>query len=311
MRREHVGLWAALTLAAHHGAAQELRLTGPLEGAAPASKGYSSKGVDRIVMPTGHLEVGAETALVTSRPRLTEEPLRFTDLVLFRSHVRRSFADWLDVGAGVSLLPKQPSAADESAWQGAGLGAQAEFAPGFAASLDASMGPLLDGAGLYYQGGPSLLWKPRASQHLHFGLSLGNAWTVLDFDGSGRAFWLGEVASEAEVQIGDDDAAMWVTLDYDVPFASSPDAESPDPERGYLDPQVRFNVEVGGALNLGSKGWTVFAAYRFVDRGELERPETTLPILDGGFDQQQTLLGVEYRFMPEEKDVEDDAWQQY
>ena len=36
----------------------------------------------------------------------------------------------------------------------------------------------------------------------------------------------------------------------------------------------------------------------WLDRGELDKPETTQPILDGGFDQQQIAIGVEYRFDP-------------
>ena len=39
--------------------------------------------------------------------------------------------------------------------------------------------------------------------------------------------------------------------------------------------------------------------------GELSKPETTLPILDGGFDQQQLVVGVEYRFTPKRDDSDD------
>jgi len=70
-------------------------------------------------------------------------------------------------------------------------------------------------------------------------------------------------------------------MDYAVPFASRPHASAADPERGYLNPRVRMNLEVGGALSLHADGWDVYASYTFVDRGELDKPETTLPILDG------------------------------
>jgi hypothetical protein len=61
---------------------------------------------------------------------------------------------------------------------------------------------------------------------------------------------------------------------------------------------VRLNLEAGAALSLRADGWNVYASYTIVDRGELDKPETTLPILDGGFDQQQVVIGVEYRFEP-------------
>ncbi len=67
-----------------------------------------------------------------------------------------------------------------------------------------------------------------------------------------------------------------------MPFASRPHAAAVDARRGYLDPQVRLNLEVGGAMSLHADGWDVYAAYTIVDRAELDKPETTLPILDGG-----------------------------
>lgn len=248
-------------------------------------------------------------AFVTSERRVGTRSLHFTDLALLRLGARRSFADWLEVFAGAEFLPKQPVDSDASLWQGAHLGAQAEFAPGFGASLGGTVGPLLAQEGLWWQSNAELAAKFAAAEFTRFSLHLGNAWTFLDFDDSAaRAFWLAEVTSGAEVQVGDDKASMWVALDYDVPFASSPDRGTPDPMYGFIDPQPRLDLEVGGALSFGPRDWAVFASYRFVDRGELEKPETMLPILDGGFDQRQAIVGVEYRFTPKPK--RDPDWEE-
>jgi hypothetical protein len=67
-------------------------------------------------------------------------------------------------------------------------------------------------------------------------------------------------------------------------------------EADAFDPEVRVGLEVGGVLSFDE--WSVFSAYSFVDRGEIAEPQTTLPILDGGFDQRQLMLGVSYRFEP-------------
>ena len=173
---------------------------------------------------------------------------------------------------------------------------------GFGAGLGVAAGPLFGAHGVFYRAGPGLSWKPSVSEYLRFVVGAGNAWTILDYQAtSGSAFWLGEVVTHAETQIGDKSASMWVGMDYAVPFASRPHASAPDPARGYLDPQVRLNLEVGGALSLHADGWDVYATYTIVDRGELDKPETTLPILDGGFDQQQIAIGVEYRFEPKRR----------
>jgi len=297
--------------------AQGLQLTGPLAGAPAVSReelyatsdsGRSSKREARIVMPTGHLEVAGEMAFLMSKASPYAERLALTDLALFRLNLRRSFADWLELYGGADLLPKQPTSTHASPFQGAHLGAQAEYAKGLGAALGVAVGPLFGADGVFYRAGPGLSWKPVVSEYLRFVLGAGNAWTILDYRGTtSRAFWLGEVVTHAETQIGDRNASMWVGMDYAVPFASRPHASAPDPERGYLNPQVRLNLEVGGTLSLHADGWDVYACYTIVDRGELDKPETTLPILDGGFDQQQIAIGVEYRFEPKRQHG-DSAW---
>ncbi len=64
---------------------------------------------------------------------------------------------------------------------------------------------------MFYRAGPGLSWKPVVSEYLRFVLGAGNAWTILDYRGkTSSAFWLGEVVTHAETQIGDDNASMWV-----------------------------------------------------------------------------------------------------
>jgi hypothetical protein len=58
-----------------------------------------------------------------------------------------------------------------------------------------------------------------------------------------------------------------------------------------VDPQPRLDFRVGTVLSL-VKNWDVFAEFAIVDRGDMEDPATRLPIMDGGFDQQQVIFGV-------------------
>lgn len=306
--RVSVAVWSGVVLALVAPAtagAQELFLTGPLAGAPAARGSHSSKRDARVVMPTGHLEVAGEVAFLMSQRSPWVPELELTDLALFRLNVRRSFADWLELYAGGDLLPKQPTSTSAESFQGAHVGAQAEFAKGFASGLALGVGPLLGAEGVYYRGGPGLSWKPSVSEYLRFVVGAGASWTILDYRPSTQAtFWLGEVVSHAETQIGDNNASMWVGLDYAVPYAARPRAVAADPRRGYLDPQVRLSLELGGSMSLRADGWDVYASYTIIDRGELNKPETTLPILDGGFDQQQLAIGVEYRFDPQRRRID-------
>jgi len=99
--------WLAMaaTVLAEPAVAQEIVLTGPLAGA-PATRGYSvtpgAKGGERMILPSGHMELGGEMALVMSDARNgvaddATETLRFTDIGLLRLRMRRSFADWLEL----------------------------------------------------------------------------------------------------------------------------------------------------------------------------------------------------------------------
>jgi hypothetical protein len=200
------------------------------------------------------------------------------------------------------LLAKQPSSTDEPIWQEAGLAARLEIAEGWAVGLGGSGGTLLSDAGYFWQAGPSVQVKPEISRYLRFLLGAGGTFTRLHFESAQeQPFWLAEATADAEVQAGDDNAVMWVGANYALPVASHPGNDDADPVHGSLDPQVRLGLEVGGALSLDTDDWDVYTVFSVLDRGDLEAPNTTLPILDGGFDQQQIVIGVQHRFGPKKR----------
>jgi hypothetical protein len=134
---------------------------------------------------------------------------------------------------------------------------------------------------------------------LHFELGVGSASTILKPSNASESLWLEELTADAEASFGDSHGVFWVGMNYAVPLASSPEREHPEPQTGqFLDPQVRLSFQVGGSLTVSDSGWDAFTAATFVDRGELEKTETMLPILDGGFDQLQFTVGVQHRFGP-------------
>ena len=270
-----------------------------LEGSAEAAYGTSytpspsAKTSDRIVMPSGHLELGGEMTFITSDGypgRAGDGALDLTDVGLLRLRARRSFSDWLELYAATNLLAKQPTATRNAVFQGGLFGARAAVEQHVALGASGSAGPLLAQTGWWWQAAPSIDAKLEAGHSLRFVLDAEVPFTAIDVsEPSTEQRWLAEAGGGAEADLGDHSGALWVRLDYFVPFARS--------RVTGFDPQVRLDLQVGGVLSL-SEGWDAFASYTFIDRGELARPETTLPILDGGFDQRQLTLGVEYRFDP-------------
>jgi hypothetical protein len=57
-----------------------------------------------------------------------------------------------------------------------------------------------------------------------------------------------------------------------------------------------LNLEAGAVLTPRHTGWDLYVSYAIVDRGDVESPGTTLPVLNGGFDQIQWALGVQHHF---------------
>jgi hypothetical protein len=246
---------------------------------------------DALLLPAGELELGGELVFLTSSSGPTRGAIDFSDIGLLRIRARASPAENLELFAMTQLLIKQPGATDEPLWQGAAGGARFGFAEHFALGLQASAGPLLNDPGFYAGAGPMLLAKVAIDRLVRFELGLGYAFTALQPGRKAtRGFMLHEAVASAEAQLGSGDGAFFVGFEYRLPIASGPAADR-------LEPGARLGFELGGVLCAGHQDdWDLFALFAVVDRGEADDPATTLPILDGGFDQHQWLIGVQHRF---------------
>jgi hypothetical protein len=279
--------------------AQEIQLTGPLAGA-PATRSLrspnpGSKLTDEFLLPSGQLEVGGEVVFLTGNAVGLERELELTDVGLLRLRARRAIGDYVELFVGTELLVKQPDGWDEPIWQSAHGGLLVPFGHRLAMSVQGAGGELFQEPGFWWQVQSSLLAKPAIGRWTRFELALGHSITKLDLDQDPRPFWLEEIVAHAETQIGEREFAAWLGIDYSLPVASGPDAPSRADER-FLDPSVGLSLHVGGVMSPDDSGWDLFVVYSVVDRGDAERPATTLPILDGGFDQRQLTIGVQHRF---------------
>ncbi|HWN67704.1 MAG TPA: PT domain-containing protein [Haliangium sp.] len=249
-----------------------------------------------MLMPRGSLTVGADLSFLTADAGLAGEQIRFTDVVLFRPRARYTPGNRVELFAGTTLLPKQPSFTDELAWQSANLGALIGLGARMAAFAQAGGGALTDGAGWWAGFDLGVQARKSLDDIVVLQGALGGATSLLFFDeDTEESFWFAEVAAHGEILFqADEIMAGWLGVDYRVPVAHAPDA--PDPLSGaYLDPQPRVNFHLGVALAF-LDDWDLYAEVAILDRGDIADPATTLPVLEGGFDQQHFVLGLLRRF---------------
>lgn len=237
-------------------------------------------------------EIGVSLNFITSEPSLGGENLDFTDLMLLRLHTLFSFSHF-DLFAGADILPKQPSYTDEHPWQGALLGVRTTFADSFSAWTRAQGGPMLGRIGYWAGGDIAVGHHLDLQKFLFVDTSLGFSHTQLFFDeDDGKNYLSDEIFTRIGLSVRDPKRglfATWLNFDYYYPVHGSPDA---------IDPQPRVNMRLG-ALGAVSKRVDLFIEFSVLDRGDLEDLRTTLPILNGGFDQQTLIMGFMRHFGPE------------
>ncbi len=251
--------------------------------------------------PTSELgyEFGASLDFLTRDRAPGEKALKFTDVVLFRVHGLLAVGRKAELFAGVDLLAKQPSYTDELVWQGGLLGARLGFTPKLSGYVRAQGGPMLDRDGYWGMGELAVQSKVGlAEKVLFWDSTVGGTYTQLVPDEPvTKRFWQAELLAETGLAIRERKGffALWLTFSFHFPLVARPRLGDPDPDRSGLDPQTRVGVSLGVLAGV-TKSLDFFVEISTRDRGDLENPQTTLPILSGGFDQGRILFGFNKRF---------------
>lgn len=266
-----------------------------VDGAEPSARGVAE---DYLVLPEGG-ELTGQMKFITADAPLGGQPLKFTDLALFGLTGRWAALRHLEVSGSVSFLPKQPSYSSEHAWQSAGLTLRSPLGHHAAVALSGSGGHLVSSTGYWASEALMIEWKKTLDRDfLAFDIqggvdSLGLA------DGSQTAR-LTEVALQTSALFREPTGHWggWIGMAYAVPVQH----EGMDPTTALpIDPQERLDFHLGTVLSL-VRNWDLFADFAVIDRGDAMNPATRLPILDGGFDQKQIVLGVTRHIWPEHHD---------
>ena len=248
-----------------------------------------------IIMPEG-AEVGGELHFLTSYGGgLGDGALHFTDVMVARAHARYALGGVAEIFGGVDVLPKQPSDTDELVWQGADLGVRIGVGARLAAWARIAGGPLLADAGYWGGADAGLMGRTSVDETIAFQGAIGGSVTPLFVaDGDGTA-WLAEtvVRGDTILRAPNGVFAAWIGCALAVPVAH---ADAPAVPGGMdMDPQTRVDVHLGMVYAMVDS-WDLFTELSWIDRGDRDAPATTLPMLEGGFDQRQILFGVTRRF---------------
>lgn len=255
------------------------------------------RSMNSVLLPPKTLQVGGDlTFLISDSSPKAGEQLDFTDVGLLTLNSRYSFGP-VELALASDLLIKQPSYMDEWVPQAGSLTALIALGEQQALGINGGIGPLLEDKGRWESATLSLHAKRVVHETLVFKGALGGNFTHLGLAANPQqAFWFSEivVGLEAILRSPIPMFAGWVGADLHIPVAKNPDGEDPDPA-GYLDPQIRLNFVLAAAYSF-VRDWDLVVRFAFIDRGDKDNPQSTLPILNGGFDQQQITIGVVHDF---------------
>jgi hypothetical protein len=262
-------------------------------GQVSMGRGGSHRGVaqDYLVMPSGG-EVTAQMRFLMAEPILADSEMKFTDLALFGVGGRWSVFSKLELSLEANFLAKQPSFTDEKPWQSIGGAVRSPIGKRAALQISAAGGHLIGHQGMWTKEALMIEWRKPIHELMQFDLAGGVDGVSLSAPKSSSAF-ITEVAFNTSVLFKVERVwGAWAGVGYAVPIAFR--GQDPTTKLS-VDPQPRLDVRIGTAVSFVDE-WDVFVEAAVVDRGDVEDPATRLPILDGGFDQKQIVVGVTRHF---------------
>ncbi len=281
----------------------QVQASAPTIDTATTSASYSiTRGVaeEFLVLPEGG-QIGGQLRTITAGTGgLGTGALKLTDVALFDVVGAWAIAPHYELDATLSVLAKQPSTTDEAVFQGGAVTLRRDLVERTAIALSGSTAPLMDLRGHAFGAGLTIAHKKRLNDFVTFALAAGASGTLIHTSTQDRARveradrpWLVEAGGHAAVlvRLPEGKWGGWLGGGYAVPLVH----RGLDPVGGMaLAPQPRLDLELGSAVQLAWR-WDLSVQLSIRDRGDLARPATRLPVLDGGFDQIQVTVGVTRR----------------
>jgi hypothetical protein len=254
--------------------------------------------------------VAAEVARVTGPELDPATPYQLGDYTRLSLDGRLSLGERFEVAGGVSLPPKRSEVTDVPTIVGGfalarlALGPRSSlFTQAFAERLLPLRRPRDDGAwGAASLGLDAREYVDRERRWLAFAGTLGATGGRTIAAGGDSVPWLLEAQAGGAAHVmamdddGNDGVGVAAGIDFAFPVLHGGRAfwVAGAPE---LRPQTRADLHLAVYATL-STGWDITMKILWLERGDANVPETILPVLSGGYDQRQLVIGVTYRGRP-------------
>jgi hypothetical protein len=242
---------------------------------------------DWLVAPPGW-NFGGEMRFITAGSAPTGERIKLTDLALLRLQTRWTATRRLELSASADVLAKQLDTTREPLLQGGSLGAKLATSKTVAIAAGISGGPAL-GSGWWGDASAGVVHRSRIEDFIAFQVGAGGLATVVSARDAPRT-WQADATGSAELTFHTPHGewALWLGTELAFPVAHA-DA---------IDPSTRLDLTIGTVYS-AVRDWDLYAELTYRDRGTTKMPATILPIIDGGFDQRQIVVGITRRFTAE------------
>ncbi len=253
---------------------------------------------ENLAVLPGYWDLG--TSVRFSSPSTSSSSLALPSIVRIGVHGRLSLTKDIELSAGFALPPKRQEVSDDpQLFDGVFMGRyaiskmQSLYAVGMTKRLMQLAGPTDDGL----WADMALGWNGQSfmdrDRHIAFSWHLGA--------NGGRAFyaaespWLAEAVAGLGLggDVGDHLFRFTTGADFHFPVLSGGGAYWM-PDAPTINPQTRADLYARMEVNLAT-GWKISGSFILGDRGQVENPETILPILEGGYDQTTFVIGFSYR----------------
>jgi hypothetical protein len=248
---------------------------------------HRSYASDWLVAPPGW-NVGGEMVFITADSALSGEPINMTDMALLRLRTRWTATKRIELSGTVDLLAKQLDTTDETIPQGGSLAAKIATSRTVAIGTSVSGGPILGGGGWWGSAGTGAMHRSHIERFIAFQVGGGALATAVEQDQMQRRWQADAImSSELVFHTPRGEWAMWGGVEMAFPVVHE---ES-------IKPHSRLDLTIG-TVYAAVRDWDLYAELTWKDRGNTMMPETVLPIVDGGFDQRQIIVGITRRFTP-------------
>jgi hypothetical protein len=237
-----------------------------------------------LVAPPGW-NLGGEMRFITADSAPTGERIKLTDMALLRLRTRWTTTRRLELSASADILAKQLDTAHEPLLQGGSLSAKFATSRTVAIAAGVSGGPAL-GSGWWGDASAGMVHRSRIEDFIAFQVGAGGLATMVRAPDSARA-WQVDATGVAELTFHTPrgEWALWFGTELAFPVVHA----------DTIDPSTRLDLTIG-TIYSAVRDWDLYAELTYRDRGTTRMPETILPIIDGGFDQRQIVVGITRRF---------------